>query len=70
MQFQVDLRTCQDHGQCAFVSQAFRLAEDGSLAFRQYVSGLYLSDDMDDAMRDELEEAADACPVQAIRIRD
>ncbi|MFJ4535490.1 ferredoxin [Streptomyces tibetensis] len=58
----VDMNKCQDHGQCVFSApDVFRMDDDGRLA---YVA------DPDDALRDEVEEAADVCPLQAIRIED
>ncbi|WP_367324911.1 ferredoxin [Streptomyces sp. HUAS ZL42] len=60
MKVVVDMNKCQDHGQCVFAApDVFQLDENGRLA---YVS------DPDDALRDEVEEAADVCPLQAIRI--
>ncbi|MEW2486352.1 ferredoxin [Streptomyces sp. NPDC048411] len=62
MKVVVDMNKCQDHGQCVFAApDVFRLDDNGRLA---YVS------DPDDALRDEVEEAADVCPLQAIRIED
>ncbi|MEH0548438.1 ferredoxin [Streptomyces sp. B21-105] len=60
MKVVVDMNKCQDHGQCVFAApDVFSLDDDGRLA---YVS------DADEALRDEVEEAADVCPLQAIRI--
>ena len=60
MKVVVDMNKCQDHGQCVFAApDVFQLDENGRLG---YVS------DPDDALRDEVEEAADVCPLQAIRI--
>jgi ferredoxin len=54
------MNKCQDHGQCVFAApDVFSMDDDGHL--------LYVSDP-DDALRDEVEEAADVCPLQAIRI--
>ncbi|MFF4569323.1 ferredoxin [Streptomyces sp. NPDC001410] len=62
MKVVVDMNKCQDHGQCVFAApDVFQLDTDGRLA---YVS------DPDDALCDEVEEAADVCPLQAIRIED
>lgn len=62
MRVTVDLNLCQDHGQCAIAApKVFRMNDDGKL---EYVS------DVDDSYRDEVEEAADVCPVQAIEIED
>ncbi len=70
MHFLVDLKICQDHGQCAYASEAFRLGDGGKLAFRGEGQDVYRSADLDELDRDDVEEAADACPVQAIEIRD
>ncbi|MEV7597074.1 ferredoxin [Kitasatospora sp. NPDC089797] len=60
MKVVVDMTKCQDHGQCVFAApDVFRFDDTGRLA---HVS------DPDDALRDEVEEAADVCPLQAIRI--
>ncbi|MFB6777972.1 MULTISPECIES: ferredoxin [unclassified Streptomyces] len=62
MKVVVDMNKCQDHGQCVFSApDVFQLDDNGRLA---YVC------DPDDALRDEVEEAADVCPLQAIRIED
>ncbi|MFE0175435.1 ferredoxin [Streptomyces sp. NPDC059002] len=56
----VDMDVCQNHGQCVFAApDVFRLDEDGHLA---YVAA------PDDALRDDVEDAADVCPLQAIRV--
>ncbi|MFB6679841.1 ferredoxin [Streptomyces sp. NPDC056390] len=60
MKVVVDMNKCQDHGQCVFSApDVFQLDDTGRLA---YVS------EPDEALRDEVEEAADVCPLQAIRI--
>lgn len=62
MKITVDLDKCQDHGQCAIAAPvAFRMNDDGRLEYEGSV---------DDAYLDEVEEAADVCPVQAILIGD
>jgi ferredoxin len=62
MRVVVDLTRCQDHGQCVFAApEVFQLGGAGKLA---YVA------EPDDALRDAVEEAADVCPLQAIRIDD
>ncbi|MFI9601362.1 ferredoxin [Streptomyces sp. NPDC004069] len=62
MKVVVDMNKCQDHGQCVFAApDVFSFDDAGRLA---YVS------DPDDALREEVEEAADVCPLQAIRIED
>ncbi|MDQ0957390.1 MULTISPECIES: ferredoxin [unclassified Streptomyces] len=59
MKVVVDMNKCQDHGQCVFAAPDVFSLDDGRLA---YVP------DADEALRDEVEEAADVCPLQAIRI--
>lgn len=62
MRIVVDLEVCQDHGQCVFVApDVFHLDENGRLG---YVP------DPDESLRDVVEDAADVCPLQAIRIAD
>ncbi|MCQ4214667.1 ferredoxin [Streptomyces longispororuber] len=60
MKVVVDMTKCQDHGQCVFAApDVFSFDDAGRLA---YVP------DPDDALLEEVEEAADVCPLQAIRI--
>ncbi|MFJ5151468.1 ferredoxin [Streptomyces sp. NPDC088353] len=62
MKVVVDMNKCQDHGQCVFAApDVFSFDDTGRLA---YVG------DPGDALRDQVEEAADVCPLQAIRIED
>ena len=57
----VDRDLCQDHGQCVFAApQVFELDEEGKL--------VVLQEEVDESLRDAVEEAADVCPVQAITI--
>lgn len=58
----VDREKCQEHGQCALTAPvAFRMTEEGHLEYQTEVDKRY---------RDEVEEAADGCPVQAILVKD
>ena len=67
----VDLTTCVDHGQCVIAAPTvFSLDENGRLVFRREMTEIYVSDELDESLRDEVEEAAGACPVQAIEIED
>lgn len=68
----VDLNLCQDHGQCVFSApQVFSLDSDGKLALRAETDGdTYISGELDEAWRDDIEEAADVCPMLAIEIED
>ncbi len=57
----VDRDVCQDHGQCVFAApQVFELDEEGTL--------VVLQEEVGEDLRDNVEEAADVCPVQAITI--
>ena len=69
MRVVVDLNKCADHGQCVFSAPAvFSLDEDGHLSFRREAAETYVSGDLDESLRDDVEEAADVCPTQAIEI--
>lgn len=62
MKITVDLSVCEDHGQCAIAAPvAFRMNDEGKLEYESEV---------DDAYAEDVEEAADVCPVQAILIED
>ena len=71
MRITVDLDKCNDHGQCVFSAPAvFRLDDQGRLAFREQAAGRYVSGPLDESLRDDVEEAADVCPLQAIEVED
>ncbi len=71
MRITVDLNKCNDHGQCVFSAPAvFSLDSDGKLSFRSEATDTYISGDLDESLRDDVEEAADVCPLQAITIED
>ncbi|CAM5301665.1 hypothetical protein SALBM135S_04685 [Streptomyces alboniger] len=56
----VDMDVCQNHGQCVFAApDIFRLDDSGHLV---HVAS------PDASLRDDAEEAADVCPLQAIRV--
>jgi ferredoxin len=58
----VDMNLCQSHGECAYVApEIFELGDDDVLQWKEEV---------DPSLREKAEEAADACPMQAIRIED
>ena len=62
MQVYVDRAKCDNHGQCTFSAPTvFRLDEQGILQYEGNV---------DESLRDEVEEAADVCPLQAILVKD
>ena len=56
----VDTNACNNYGQCCFEAEdIFALDDDGTLQFLPQA---------DDSRLDELENAADACPMQAITL--
>jgi ferredoxin len=58
MRVHVDMSRCETHAQCVFAApEVFSLDEDDQLT---YIA------EADDRMREDLERAARACPVQAI----
>jgi ferredoxin len=58
----VDRSLCDNHGQCAIAApEVFRMNTDGVLEYEPT---------FDDALLDEVEEAIDVCPVQAIFLKD
>lgn len=60
MKVTVDRSTCQNHGQCAIAApDVFDLDDDGELMYEAEPSDEYA---------DDVEDAADVCPVQAITI--
>ena len=62
MRIEVDFNVCADHGQCAIAApDIFRIDDGGHLVF-DAASG--------DELRADAEDAADACPEQAITILD
>jgi ferredoxin len=62
MRVSVDFKLCADHGQCAIAApDIFRIDDEGHLVFEE---------NPDRALRADAEDAADACPEQAITIFD
>ncbi len=62
MRIVVDMAKCADHGQCVFAApEVFQLDDHGKLQYEPAP---------DPALRDAVEEALDACPLQAISIED
>ena len=60
MRIVVDLNRCQSYGQCVFAAPAvFRMYGEESLEYDY---------NPDDALREQVERASAACPVQAIGI--
>jgi ferredoxin len=62
MKVVVDMDKCQDHGQCAFAAPEVFLIDPETNKL------VVLQEEPDEAFRDQVEEAADVCPVQAITI--
>jgi len=48
----------------------FGLDDDGKLSFRREAAGPYVSGELDESLGDDVEEAADVCPLQAITVDD
>ncbi len=60
MKITVDMDKCQHYGQCTFEAPTvFALNDDGKLEYQGEV---------DDSLADQVEAAADVCPMQAIEI--
>ena len=56
----VDMDACQHYGQCCFEApDVFALDDDGKITYVSEVA---------DERRDDVESAADVCPMQAIEI--
>jgi ferredoxin len=62
MKVLVDMNLCQSHGECVVVApEVFELGDDDVLRWKE---------DVDDELREKMEEAVDACPMMAISIED
>ncbi len=71
MKITVDLNKCNDHGQCVYSApEVFELDDRGELSFRARAKDIYHSGELDESLRDSIEDAADNCPTQAIEIED
>jgi ferredoxin len=56
----VDMNLCQSHGECVYVApDIFELGDDDVLRWREQIN---------DDEREVAQEAADACPMLAIRL--
>lgn len=56
----IDMDACQNYGQCVFEAEdIFQLDEDGNIQYTKEVP---------DDRRDDVENAIDVCPMQAISI--
>ena len=62
MKIYVDMDQCQHYGQCTFEAPTvFALNDDGKLEY---------TGEVDDALAEQVEAAADVCPMQAITIEN
>ena len=62
IEIEVDMDECQDHGQCVFAApEIFRFGADGKLDYERAA-------DLGEADLAAVQDAADICPLQAIRI--
>jgi ferredoxin len=62
MKVLVDMNLCQSHGECAALApEVFELGDDDLLRWKE---------DVDEELREKVEEAVEACPMAAIRIED
>lgn len=62
MKICVDLNKCQDHGQCVIAApEVFSFGDDNKLTWVT---------EADERLRQDVEDAADACPEQAITLED
>lgn len=60
MKVSVDRSLCQNHGQCAIAApDVFEIDDDGELTYDGAPA---------DGLSDDVEDAADVCPVQAITV--
>ncbi len=67
MKIIVDLNKCSDHGECvAAAPEVFSLNNRGELSFRSVASDTFVSPDLDESLRNDLLDAVDNCPMQAI----
>ena len=58
----VDMNLCQSHGECVYVADdIFELGDDDVLRWKE---------EIDPSRADAAREAADACPMLAIRVED
>ena len=62
MKVRVDMNLCQSHGECVLAApDVFELGDDDVLRWRE---------DITEEERELAQEAADACPMMAIRVED
>jgi ferredoxin len=58
----VDMNICEDHAQCVFAApHVFRMNDADKLEYEA---------EYDEALRFDVQAAADSCPVQAIKLLD
>ncbi|WP_159766157.1 ferredoxin [Streptomyces sp. HM190] len=70
MKVEVDLRKCQDHGQCVYAApHLFALDDEGRLSLRSEATDVYVADVAEESA-EELYEAAEVCPLQAVTVHE
>ena len=69
MKFAVNLDLCESYAMCAFVSpEQFELDEQSRLRFREVADSEYVSPQLSAEQERGAQQAADVCPMQAIRM--
>lgn len=69
MKFAVDLELCEGYAMCAFVApEQFELNEQSQLKFHETEGSEYVSLELTSEQERGGRLAADACPMQAIRL--
>ncbi|GAB2959491.1 ferredoxin [Streptomyces heilongjiangensis] len=70
MKVEVDLRKCQDHGQCVYAApDLFALDDEGRLSLRSEATDVYVADVAEESA-EELYEASEVCPLQAVTVHE
>ena len=69
MKFAVDLERCESYAMCNFVSpEQFELDDQSRLKFREVAESEYVSSELTPEQARSGQQAADVCPMQAIRM--
>ena len=68
MRITVDLNKCNDHGQCVFSAGRGQPRRRRQAVVPARGAETYMSGELDESLRDDVEEAADVCPLQAITV--
>ncbi|GAA1878946.1 hypothetical protein GCM10009836_70440 [Pseudonocardia ailaonensis] len=72
MKFVVDMNLCDGHAQCTYLApKIFEVDDDGVLTLRALAVGSeYESPELDQDLVEGVRDAANMCPVNAIRLVD